>query len=45
MDILPIVIGTTIFCYIHSFNRVAKMYIESEKTLSWEEFLTKVLPI
>ena len=41
----PYVIGTVAFFYIQSFNRIAKMYFESEKTLSWNEFLTKVVPI
>ena len=41
----PYVIGAVAFFYIHSFNRVAKMYFESEKTLAWDEFLTKVVPI
>ena len=39
------VIGTTIFCYIHSFNRNAKMYFDSDKTLSWRDFFTKVIPV
>ena len=45
MELLPIVIGTTIFLYIHSYNRVASMYFESEKTLSWGDFLTKVISV
>jgi len=45
MEILPYVIGTTIFLYIHSYNRVARMYLESEKTLSWNDFFTKVIPV
>lgn len=44
MYMLPVVIGTTIFCYIHSFNRVAKLYLESEKTLSLKEFLMTMVP-
>lgn len=42
MDLTPIVIGTTMFLYIQIFNRTAKIYIE-DKTLSWSEFLTKVV--
>jgi hypothetical protein len=41
----PFVIGTIAFFYIHSFNRNARMYLESEKTLSWRDFFTKVIPI
>lgn len=40
-----IVIGTVIFLYIHSFNRVAKLYLESDKTLSINDFFTVILPI
>lgn len=29
-----IVIGSVVFAYIHSFNRIAKMYLESNKTLT-----------
>ena len=41
----PYVIGTVAFFYIKSFNRVAKMYFDSEQTLSWNEVFTKVIPI
>ena len=41
----PIVIGTIMFLYIQSFNRVAKLYFESNKTLEWKDFFTIVLPI
>lgn len=41
----PFVIGGIAFLYIQSFNRVATMYLESEKTLSWNDFFTKVIPI
>lgn len=41
----PYVIGTVAFLYIQSFNRVAKLYFESEKTLSWNDFFTKVVPV
>jgi hypothetical protein len=41
----PYVIGTVAFFYIQSFNRNAKMYLESGKTLSWSDFLAKVIPI
>ena len=41
----PYVIGTVAFFYIQSFNRVAKMYFESEKSLSWNDLFTKVIPV
>lgn len=40
-----VVIGSVIFLYIHSFNRVAKMYLESDKTLSINDFFTSIVPI
>ena len=40
-----VVIGSVIFLYIHSFNRVAKMYLESDKTLSINDFFTAIVPI
>lgn len=39
------VIGIVAFCYIKSFNRNAKLYLESEKTLSWNDLFTKVVPV
>jgi hypothetical protein len=41
----PYVIGVVAFFYIKSFNRIAKLYFESEKTLSLNEMFTKVIPI
>ena len=41
----PFVIGTVVFFYVHSFNRIARMYIQSEKTLSWNDMFTKVIPV
>ncbi len=41
----PIVIGTVIFLYIHSFNRTAKLYLDSNKSLTFEDFFTKIIPI
>jgi len=41
----PFVIGAVAFFYIHSFNRIARLYLESGKTLSWSDFFTIVLPI
>lgn len=40
-----IVIGTVIFMYIHSYNRIAKMYLESDKNLTFQDFFTKIIPI
>jgi hypothetical protein len=37
----PIVIGTVIFFYIKFFNKNAKMYLESERTMTWSEFIEK----
>lgn len=42
---VPYVIGTIMFLYVQSYIRVAKMYFESEKTLSWNDLFTKVIPI
>ena len=41
----PYVIGATAFFYIQSFNRIANIYFESQKTLSWNDLFTKVIPI
>jgi hypothetical protein len=32
--LFPIVIGTTAMIYIHSFNRIIKLYEKSERTLT-----------
>jgi hypothetical protein len=39
--LLPVVVGTTAFCYIHSFNRAMKIYTESGFTMTWNEFAAK----
>ena len=36
---IPIVIGTVIFTYVHSFNRFAKLYKSSGNTLDWNDFI------
>lgn len=41
----PFVIGVVAFFYIKSFNRNAKLYLESEKTLSWNDLFMKVVPV
>lgn len=41
----PFIIGTIAFFYIHSFNRIAKMHLESNRSISWNDFFTKVIPI
>lgn len=45
MDWLPIVVGTMMFLYIKSYNRIARMYFESERSLTWNDFFTKVVPV
>jgi len=46
MDIWPpIIIGSVMFLYIQSFNRIARMYFQSGKTLEWRDFFTVVLPL
>jgi hypothetical protein len=40
-----IVIGTVIFAYIHSFNRVMKIHLEKEEGISFSDLFTKVIPI
>jgi hypothetical protein len=37
--ILPIVIGTTVMVYVHSFNRIFKLYEKSERTLTLDHVL------
>jgi len=44
-DWYPYVIGATAFFYIQSYNRIARLYFESEKTLSWNDLFTKVIPL
>ncbi len=41
----PYVIGGVAFFYVQSFNRIARVYLESGKTLSWADFFTVVLPV
>jgi hypothetical protein len=46
MDIwYPAVLGTVIFFYITFFNRNAKMYLDSGKTMSWSEFIEKTFSL
>jgi hypothetical protein len=42
---IPFVIGSIIFFYVQIFNRVMKLYLESEKTLDWNDFLTIIVPV
>lgn len=35
--LLPIVIGTTAMIYVHSFNRMIKLYEKSERTLTLDK--------
>jgi len=39
--LLPIVMGTTAFAYVHIFNDTAKLYRESGYTLTWKELVDK----
>jgi hypothetical protein len=41
----PYIIGTIMFLYVQSYNRVARIYLESGKTLAWSDFFTKVVPL
>jgi hypothetical protein len=41
----PYVIGAVAFFYVQSFNRIARVYLESGKTLAWSDFFTVVMPI
>lgn len=41
--VLPIVMGTTAMCYIHSWNHIMKLYRDSEYTLTWSELIDKNL--
>lgn len=36
--LLPIIMGTTAFAYVHSFNRVMKAYKDSQYTMTWAQF-------
>lgn len=40
-----IVIGTVIFMYIQSYNRIAKMYLENDKNLTFQDFFSKIIPL
>jgi hypothetical protein len=41
----PVVIGSVIFFYIQSFIRNMKLYLQSGKTLGWNDMFTVILPI
>lgn len=38
--LIPIVMGTTIFAYIHCFNRIAHEYKKSGYTLDWNDLIS-----
>ena len=40
-----VVIGTVAFFYVHSFNRNAKLYFQSEKSLGWSDFFKVIIPL
>jgi tetrahydromethanopterin S-methyltransferase subunit C len=37
--LIAVVMGTTAMAYVHSFNRIIKLYEKSERTLTLEEVL------
>jgi hypothetical protein len=41
--VLPVVIGTTTFAYVHSFNHIMKLYAESGHTMDWNDFINQNL--
>jgi len=40
-----LVIGTVIFAYIKSFNRITKMHLETKDGLTMQDMFTKIIPI
>lgn len=38
------VIAAVLFAYVHLFNQIAKMYFESDRSLTLEELYRKVVP-
>jgi hypothetical protein len=37
--IIPIVMGTTTVLYVHSFNRIMKLYTDSGYTTTWYDLI------
>lgn len=42
-DIIAIV-AAVLFTYVHLFNTIAKMYFDSDRTLTLEDLYRKVIP-
>jgi hypothetical protein len=40
-----IIIGTVIFAYIHSFNRIMKLHLAQDGGLTLGDMFTKIIPI
>jgi hypothetical protein len=40
--LLPIVIGTTAWIYVHSFNRIMNLYEKSDRTLALGDIVNSV---
>lgn len=40
-----IVIGIVLYVYMMTFNRVTRIYNESERTIGWSDFFTTILPV
>jgi len=38
--LLPVVMGTTAFAYVHIFNHTMKLYRDSGYTMDWNDLLS-----
>ena len=38
------IIATVLFTYVHLFNTIAKLYFDSDRTLTLEDLYRKVVP-
>lgn len=41
--LLPIVIGTTAFLYVHSFNYIINLYEKNDRSLTLNELFKRVI--
>lgn len=41
----PVILGTVIFFYITFFNRNAKLYLGSDRTLTWSDFIEQTFSL
>lgn len=39
-----VIVAILLFAYIHTFNRVAKIYFDSGNTMTWEEYYRMFVP-